>query len=215
MTVVTPVSAADRAYQRVRGWLQDGTFPPGSMLSENDLAARLDVSRTPVRSAVRRLEAEGWLTIYPKRGALVRGLSVHEAIAVSDARQVLESAYVDSLTDAAHEQLCDRLESMMEAERAEYENGSYEKLVQLTIDFHRAFVEVGGNPLLLEFYDRLRERQSVMTLQTRDTVAGRWDDFHAEHRRLIECMRARDREGFVRELGTHIAATHGPLMRSN
>lgn len=211
--MIAPPTAVGRAYQQVRAWLQDGTFPPGTMLSENDLARRLSVSRTPVRSALRRLESDGWLTIYPQRGALVRGLSAEEAIAVSDARQVLESAYVDALSPTRRQRLCERLEQMMDLEQEELEHGSYEKLVQLTIDFHRAFVEVGENPVLLEFYDRLRERQSVMTLQTREAVAGRWEDFRAEHRRLIEAMRAGDREIFLHELRSHIVLTHGSLMR--
>ncbi|MGK9221168.1 MULTISPECIES: GntR family transcriptional regulator [unclassified Microbacterium] len=205
-------TAVERVHAQVRQWLRDGTIEPGAMLSEHELAERFSLSRTPVRSALKKLEADGWLTIYPKRGALVRVLSAEEAKEVSDARQVLETAYVDVLPADVREEFCRRLDGMIAAEEAEHASGSYERLVQLTIDFHRAFVEVGGNSVLLEFYDRLRDRQSIMTLRTEDQVAGRWAEFTAEHRELVEQMRRGDRDGFSAILRHHILRTHGPLM---
>lgn len=207
-------SAVERAYTQVQTGLRDGTYPPGVMLSEHTLADQFGMSRTPIRSAIRRLEADGWLTIYPKRGALVRGLSVEEAIAVSDARQVLESAYVDTLPHDARLALCDRLDVMIAEEEREHATGSYPVLVQRTIDFHRAFVTVGQNPVMVDFYDRLRDRQSVMTLRTRERIMDRWPEFTAEHRELVERMRAGDREGFLSVLRAHIIGTHGPLMHA-
>ncbi|MCU1477828.1 MAG: transcriptional regulator [Subtercola sp.] len=208
----TPPSAVEQAHAQLREWLRDGTFPPGSMLSENDLAKRLGMSRTPVRAALRRLEADGWVTIYPQRGALVRTLSIDEAIAVSDARVVLESAHIDALSDDARAQLCSRLEDSIRQQIAELEQGSYEKLVPLTIDFHRAFVEAGDNPLLIDFYDRMRDRQSVMMLRTYEQVTGRWDEFIAEHRRLLDRAKEGNRAAFLAELRSHIIQNHGPLM---
>lgn len=207
-------TAISQAYEELRGWLRDGTFPPGTMLSEHDLAQRLGVSRTPVRGALRRLESDGWLTIYPQRGALVRTLSADEAIAVSDARQVLESAYVDALSDEARARLCRDLEESIQQQILACEQDDYEHVVQLTIDFHRALVAAGGNPILLELYDRLRERQEVMTLRTHADVVGRWGDFIAEHRRLVEHVRSGDRDAFLAELRAHIVHTHGSLMGS-
>ncbi|BDZ50762.1 putative transcriptional regulator, GntR family protein [Frondihabitans sucicola] len=204
--------AVERVHAQLRSWLLDGTLSPGAMLSENDLSSRLAVSRTPVRGALRRLEAEGWLTIYPKRGALVRRLSFEEALAVADARQVLESAYVDAVSDEARAELCTRLDRMIDEEQDEARDGDYVKLVNRTIDFHRAFVEVGENPVLLQFYDHLRERQLVMTLQTPARVTGRWEEFTREHRNLVDLMRTGDRESFVTALRDHIVGTHGPVL---
>ncbi|WP_168223436.1 GntR family transcriptional regulator [Plantibacter sp. M259] len=203
-----------QAYEQLLDWLRDGTFPPGMMLSEHDLAHRLSVSRTPVRAALRRLESDGWLTIYPQRGALVRTLTAAEAIDVSDARQVLESACIDALSDEARVRLCRELEQSIQQQIFASEQGNYEQVVKLTIDFHRAFVVAGDNPILLDFYDRLRDRQEVMTLRARPDVAGRWSDFIAEHRSLVECARAGDRAAFLVELRAHIVNTHGSLMGS-
>lgn len=64
-------SAAERAYQVIRENIIDGTHQPGTMLSESSLAADLGDSRTPVRVALARLQDDGWIIVYPKRGALV------------------------------------------------------------------------------------------------------------------------------------------------
>ena len=212
MKTPLPPTATEVAYQQLLAWLRDGTFPQGSMLSENDLSKRLAVSRTPVRGALRRLESDGLVTIFPQRGALVRTLTAEEARAVADARQVLESAALDSLSVEARQRLCIRLEESIQDQLTELEQGSYERVVQLTIDFHRIFVEAGGNPILLEFYDKLRQRQAAMTLRTYDDVAGRWSEFIAEHRRLVEHVRTGDRGAFLAELRSHIHHTHGSLM---
>ena len=70
--------ASRRAYDRIRHDIVAGTLAPGTMLSENELATELGMSRTPVRTALSRLQSEGWVTIYPQRGALVRELTADE-----------------------------------------------------------------------------------------------------------------------------------------
>src|SRR5262245_4889452 len=83
-------SAAERAHEESRAAIIEGRYEPGVMLSESELAASLGVSRTPVRTALARLQDEGWVTIYSKRGALVRGLSTEELRYSADVRQTLQ-----------------------------------------------------------------------------------------------------------------------------
>ena len=83
-------SAAQLAYDYVKARLLDGRFAGGTLLSENEIAQRLDVSRTPVRQAFVQLEAEGLLELYPRRGALVVPISPSEADDVLEARMLIE-----------------------------------------------------------------------------------------------------------------------------
>ena len=83
-------SAAQVAYDYVKARLLDGRFAGGTLLSENEIAQRLNVSRTPVRQAFVQLEAEGLLELYPRRGALVVPISASEAEDVLEARQLIE-----------------------------------------------------------------------------------------------------------------------------
>src|SRR5919109_1055225 len=85
------IAAAERAYQYVKSGILDQTYAGGRLLTEGEVAAAVGVSRTPVREALLRLQAEGLLTLYPKKGALVRPVSAQEIADVLGARELVES----------------------------------------------------------------------------------------------------------------------------
>ena len=105
-------SAAERAYQLIRAQILNGTHQPGTMLGEAGLASELEVSRTPVRVALARLQDEGWIVIYPKRGAIVQGVDERTIAELADARFVLETTAVDRAPDALRQKLADALDSL-------------------------------------------------------------------------------------------------------
>src|SRR5205823_13426599 len=80
----------DDAYERIKQLIQTQVFKPGTFLAERELAARLGMSKTPVRSALERLQTEGFVQIAPKQGAVVREPSLHEIVDMIDFRIALE-----------------------------------------------------------------------------------------------------------------------------
>src|SRR3954471_3070158 len=93
------MSASERAYRHVKSGVLDGTIPGGELLSENEIAEQLGMSRTPVRAAFGQLEAEGLLRLYPKRGALVVPVSAQETEAVMETRWVIERYAIERVID--------------------------------------------------------------------------------------------------------------------
>src|SRR5277367_1146248 len=91
------VAAKDRAHDYVKRQVLTGAFPGGELISEGEVAAALGMSRTPVREAFLRLEAEGLLRLYPQRGALVVPVSAEESRSVIEARMILEKFAVGKL----------------------------------------------------------------------------------------------------------------------
>src|SRR5690625_557934 len=83
-------SARERAYHGTKQRILDGTYEGGSLLNEADVAETIGASRTPVRDAFLSLEAEGFLRLYPRRGALVVPVSADEIRSVLEAREVIE-----------------------------------------------------------------------------------------------------------------------------
>ena len=83
-------TAAERVAQAVRRSIVSGALPSGTAIRQEDLAAQYNVSRMPVREALRQLEAEGLLTIYPNRAAFVTTLSPHDVQEIYDMRTLLE-----------------------------------------------------------------------------------------------------------------------------
>src|SRR5437899_8390145 len=87
----------DRAYDRIKVRLLNDDYPPGSFLSERQLAENLGMSKTPVKAALERLESEGFISVSPQQGIVVRELSVHEIADQYEIRAALESYTVRAL----------------------------------------------------------------------------------------------------------------------
>jgi DNA-binding GntR family transcriptional regulator len=207
MTIATGSveTAAQRAHRVIRDQIVDGTYVGGSMLSENALAAGLGMSRTPVRAALLRLEEEGWVTIYPKRGALVRAFTSQDGRELAGALHLLETGGVRSALPEALAGLCTRLEALIDAQEAAVGRQDRDDLVELCMSFHRAFVEVGGNSLLLDFSDRLRSRQAVMLHMSLPTIDAHAQELVGEHRALLDACRRGDLDRFAAVLHDHMS----------
>ena len=211
-TITGPTeSAAQRAHRVIRDGIVDGTHPGGSMLSENTLATTLGISRTPVRAALLRLEEEGWVTIYPKRGALVRAFTAQDGHELAGARHLLETGGVRSASAAALAGMCTRLEALIDAQEAAVREADRDGFVELCTAFHRGFVEAGGNGLLLDFADRLQNRQAMMLHLSLAAIDAHAQEIVDDHRALLDAARRGDLDRFAELLHAHMS--HEPAPR--
>lgn len=201
------VSVAQGAYEFVRSRIMSGELAPGSMLSENELARRIGVSRTPVRAALLRLQGEGWITVYPRQGALVREIGAQEAADIFGARLLLEVSGVRGLGVAGRTALAAELIPALVEQEDAVRRGDLAGFVALDVRMHRRFVEGVRNALLLDLYDRLRERQAFIV--ARSLVSpGRAEAIMAEHHKLVDLIAADDVYGFERLLDEHLSRTY-------
>lgn len=211
-------TAAHRAYAHVKERLLDGRFAGGMLLSENELAHRLGLSRTPVRQAFVQLEVEGLVALYPKRGALVVPISASEADDVLEARLLLErhctrkaartggAALAQALREAIAEQ-----ELFAVAERSGGDAAGRERGVgfaQSDRRFHRAIVAAAGNVLLLRQYDALRDRQQRIAAATVAREPVRVQRFVAEHRAIAEALERGDGDAAADLMAEHLHGAH-------
>ncbi|HMO83767.1 MAG TPA: GntR family transcriptional regulator, partial [Lacipirellulaceae bacterium] len=88
----------NEAYLKIKHMILSGESAPGSSLSERQLADRLEMSKTPIRMALERLDSEGLVAISPQQGVFVRELSIHEILDLFEIRLVLETYTVRALT---------------------------------------------------------------------------------------------------------------------
>ncbi|WP_436697666.1 GntR family transcriptional regulator [Nocardioides sp. BYT-33-1] len=205
----TGPSAGERAYAHIREAILGGELAVGTMLSENELATSLAMSRTPVRAALVRLQEEGWVTIYAQRGALVNGLSAREVQQSAEVRHALETAGVRrSAAPARQESESRQRENLDEQERA-LEAGDVPAFARLALRFHRTFVALADNDLMLAMYDRLQDRQLLSINQSAGRIVGEPQQVLAEHRGLLDAALAGDSARFADLLERHQARSHG------
>lgn len=204
-------SAADTAYLTVKELIISGELPGGELVSEGEIATRLEISRTPVREAFLRLQVEGWMRLYPKRGALVVPIAVGEAESVVDARRLVEAGSVRAfIGDAdARARVVEALRDNLRIQDKLAVDGSAAEFSAADADFHRTVVRAGKNPLLDAFYDGLRERQRRMTAASLTRDPGQISRIVDDHRRLADLIEAGDADEFERAVEQHMLRVHG------
>ncbi|WP_231873164.1 MULTISPECIES: GntR family transcriptional regulator [Kitasatospora] len=181
-----PLPTADRAYQHVRSRLLDGRWPGGTLLSEGLVAAELGLSRTPVREAFLRLRAEGFLHLYPKRGALVVPVAPGEARDVLAARVLFERAAIDTLAARGPAALAAAGAELLAA--CEHRDPHP---VEAGRHFHLTLLRAAGNPVLTSLYETLWDYQTRVSAAATATP-DRADRDHAEHLELARALAAAD-----------------------
>jgi DNA-binding GntR family transcriptional regulator len=186
-------TATERAYAATKERILDGRFAGGELISEGDVAELVGLSRTPVREAFLRLEAEGLLRLYPKRGALVVPVSPGEVEDVIETRLLVERHAVERIGTASAA-LVMALEAEIAAQERLAAAGDARGFVDSDRRFHRLLVEATGNAILLALHDSLRDRQSRMGLTALSADGDRTGGIVAEHRALVTALAAGDAE---------------------
>lgn len=203
-------TAKDRALDYVKTQVLTGAFPGGELISEGDVAGALGMSRTPVREAFLRLEAEGLLRLYPQRGALVIPVSPDEVRAVIEARLVLEQFAAGKLIGrgpAACATVFERLSGELGRQREAAGAADWAEFLDSDRTFHAITLEESGNAILSNFYSTLRDRQMRMIGESALREANRVATIMEEHRDIAEAVRDGDTPRALRAVQTHLAST--------
>ena len=200
------MTAADRAYAYAKERILDGRLPGGTLITEGDVGADVGVSRTPVREAFLRLESEGLLALYPKRGAIVVAVSAAEVESVMETRLLVERFAIRKIIEDELELGAAPVEVIARQEElATREN--WREFVEADREFHRIFVAAAGNPILLQLHDSLRDRQTRMNLAALVRNTGRDRQVLAEHRVLADAVDDRDLDAALSMVDEHLGAT--------
>jgi DNA-binding GntR family transcriptional regulator len=206
-------SSAERAYREVKERILSGGLAGGELISEGEIAEGLGMSRTPVREAFLRLEVEGWMKLYPKRGALVVPIPHAEAEHVVHGRYLVEVGAVRAVVGGERTVLGAVLSGSLDRQRGLAASADFERFAVEDADFHRAYVVAGGNPLLTDFYDSLRERQRRMNSAALHRGPMGVDRIIDQHIRLADLIEAGDAEGFASALVEHLSGVHQLELR--
>lgn len=208
-------TAADRVYAHVKQAVLDRTYQGGTLLVEGELADAVGVSRTPVREALLRLEAEGLLKLYPKKGALVLPVSAQEIADVVETRLLVERYAVGKLLRSlpAPPSLVSRLEELLAEHRDCAARGDLLGASESDRAFHHAIVAAAGNSILEHLYDQLRDRQLRMGVEVMRADPGRVQANLTDHSAILDALRSGDADLADHRVQEHVGRVD-TLLRS-
>ena len=190
--------------EALRDEIVRGDFAPGQYLRLEEIAPRFDVSTTPVREALRELEAEGLVTIFPHRGAIVTKLSADELQDIYDIRATLEEMAtrlaVPFLTEATIAELTSLVEQI------DTHLNDVAMVVKLNHQFHHTLYTASGRSHLCELNRILRYRtQHYLHVFIVETELGHTPQSQGEHRAILEACKRGDAEQAAALIHDHVA----------
>ena len=178
-------------YAALKESIVTGELRPSQRLIEENLAAEMGASRTPVREAIQKLESEDLVIKLPKGGFIVRPLTAQDIEEVFGILSVLESYAAYLTTLHLTEKILQRLEEASEKFDEALREKDAEKLAKLNMAYHDVIYKGSGSKMLYELIYRLRDyfyryRRTLLDLPDMASISSR------EHRAVLEAMRDRD-----------------------
>ncbi|HET9172289.1 MAG TPA: GntR family transcriptional regulator [Actinospica sp.] len=203
VTVQSPPSLAERAYLELRDRLVTLRITPGSPINDERVAAELAIGRTPVREALKRLEAERLVVSYPRRGTFATEVQITDLGHITEVRQKLEplaASCAARRAGAPHKRALTGLLDELDAAAA----ADVSELIQLDLRMHRALYTATQNPFLedtLVRYDNLATRIWCLFLDRLPSLAGHV----GEHGPLVRAVLAGDEDRAALLAAEHVA----------
>lgn len=190
-------------YEELKHKILTGEIASQTRLMEIDLAEKMNVSRTPIREAIRELAADGLVTIEPRRGAYVSRISIEDMLDVFEVRENLEGFAAFLAAKRASDQQKDHLRELMDQYEVAIDHDEKKASVERDEDLHKFIVECGGNRTLQQMVNHVQE----LSLRFRYLY---YDDFThykkmpAQHRRIVDAITAGNAELARQEAEDHV-----------
>jgi DNA-binding GntR family transcriptional regulator len=191
-----------------------GSLPAGASLVEADLADRFDVSRGPIRDALRSLAQEGLVLELPRRGTVVSTLSFADIQEVYEVREGLEIAGVRLAVVRAPDGAFDALSSLLSDLEAAWRQGAdYTESLALDLRFHEAVVALSGNGRLMAAYDQMlaQTRLQAISAASLNPRLGRGMK-RAAHRDIAGALKRRDADAAAAAVAAHYGYARERLL---
>jgi len=193
-----------QAYEAMRNAIVQSDLPPGSVVSERTLAEQFGFGRAPVRAAIQRLAAEGFLIIVPQQGIIVANPSLEEVRDLFEFRVALESYVVRRLALGPQALAFDRIEALLETQNKAAQEQNVQLYRQLDVDFHLFLARSLGNNELYSSMERLSNRLHRIIASVISRCPSRMFDSTVEHRTIVQAIISGDPDTAELAMITHL-----------
>lgn len=207
----TPIR--DKVFTSLRDAILSGHFKPGERLVEKELAQQLEISRTPIREALRKLELEGLVAYAPRKGIVVVGVSSEDALEIYAIRAVLEGLAAKlAASNIASEELS-TLKKILFKMKECIEKNKIDALITLHSSFHNFIAKASNSPRLCQMIISLRDyvkNFSEIPCYLPSRLQSGWE----EHREIVEAIDQGDDERAEYAARNHIMQAKKSLLRA-
>ena len=197
---------SDYVYEKILEGIVQLEYAPGEKISETQLAALLDVSRAPIKSALAKLEKEGFVSIKPQYGTFVSEISIERARGICEIREILE---VEAVKKAVHNITEDQLKQLQTLfdqmdEIVEFDDEKRQFIYDVDTKLHNVIYQAGGNVIIAEIIQRyMPEIQRIQRANM--TWADRKLPTQIEMKKILNALKARNEEQAAEAMREHIS----------
>lgn len=181
----------EATFQKLRSLLVEGKIVPGSKLNERELAESLNVSRTPIREAIRRLAADGLVELIANRGAIAVQFSLDDVIATFDVIADLEGFSGELAANNICDATLSELEALQYEMMASYARRDLSSYYKLNLRIHYLINQAANNQVLSRLFTQVNAR--IEALRFRSNQDGvKWEKAVEEHQEMLDALKTRD-----------------------
>lgn len=193
----------EQVAQRLRQMLVESRIPPGAKLNERALSELLQVSRTPLREAIKMLAAEGLVELLPNRGAVAVALTEADVLNTFEVMAGLEAQSGELAAERITGDELAEIQAMHFEMLAAYTRRDLSAYYSLNARIHRAINAAAKNPVLSVVYNQVNARLQAMRFRSNQDGA-KWKRAVKEHEQMILALAARDGSAMREVLLTHL-----------
>jgi len=183
----------EKILETIREAILRGTLKAGEKVAEPELAERFGISRTPIREAFRQLESEGYLTVIPRKGAVVTSLSERDVEEFYAIKSILEGYAARIAATRLTDKEVERLEAINDRLGQLAHDGDVKTFFRVHNEFHELFIKAAGNIKLADLIGQLMMKFNRLRMASL-SLPGRMEISVQEHRKIIQAFREQDGE---------------------
>ncbi len=212
----TTASGREKAYAYLRENILIDPEVQGKFLNEQELAAEIGVSRTPVREALLLLVSDGLVELIPQRGAYVPPVTGREMSELMELRGILESHAARLVIEQGRIPAGTMQETLDQQAKLpeELSPEAAREFIRLDTLFHQQLIDAAGNELISRTYSKLHVRQILVGVSALFRTGGRREQVCAEHQGILDALMAGDAAKAQKAIDHHLAVTRDILLRT-
>ena len=208
----TPQSLRDLAYEAIKHRIITCTFKPGEYVNEASVSTLLGIGRTPVHQALERLMLEGMVEVIPRKGVIVKPVSLHEVVQIIEVRLLNETYCVRLAAERADDSEVAALADILARAQEWKAVRNVEQMMLLDREFHLVLARAAKNAILGDILRKLHER-SLRFWFISLNAPGHHESVQDQHQAILAAVRSRDPDAAEAAMRRHIESFRQNVAR--